>query len=881
MKLRIILFILFVLPLVVKGQSDVIFYSEAPMYVGYGTNTSGESASTALYVSGSAKFANNAAIKQKGRTELTGDFVNAKDPDVDNAAGTKNLFIDKASGDNEKTGIIAFIGRGEEYEPGKYKATLQRIYGAVPNGYSGTFDFTKQKTVNWINFPSISVEKGGVPVNINDDWRDVGYVAVDLTAAISVDYLNAKGGNRFAVNSSYDNSVGGDPRILNSGHARIYNTYSDMTQTDLATYSQVNLKMYKYDGDAVIDDDGAFNNSGSVPVAETQTFGKTLRNTEGWNYLTGFTPPFKGMGADYMFYHTLVKPNWSSITSAEGPIVDPFYRLATGVGYFTSMEVSHNDHDFINERWDFDGNGGATGIHDSRRARGGYVFNRLTFQDYLSKPTGYMDQFSRFLYDEAEHSGGGNDKFGRPIDGLRLAKFIEKDKEGVLRDRSRYDLMEDEKFNTESVVVKLTAGLNFLGNPFMAPISLNPLLGFDAEGNETYTDSQMSAGVGMDLFTPAGAANNVMISSKTITDVRAKYWLINEASIKYDDQSDLYLYKAKYDYISRNGATLAIEVGQNNEDPSGSGSGATLNGIKPLEYRIAPMQMFCLQASRPVNIKLDMSLCAFGETHYLKSAEAATTGSSIMRDWFVIEARNKKENAADRTSVVFRDDAKPQYTNDSYDTRKGLSKEIEEFIPEYNGKKTKTKYMGSTGIVYTKSSDGENLLGNAVPGTTKELALFFIPPSTTQEITLRFYGLENVESVSNVWLIDRYLNNKTTKLSPGDEYTFVSDAADANNAVDNNRFILRFYDSDNDIIKEDENPITCYYNTSVLYLSGLNEDDIDSNVQIYDLQGRLIGKTKINNAPSMEYLKPLSLGTYIVKITGKRNYTTKFVNLKN
>jgi hypothetical protein len=91
---------------------------------------------------------------------------------------------------------------------------------------------------------------------------------------------------------------------------------------------------------------------------------------------------------------------------------------------------------------------------------------------------------------------------------------------------------------------------------------------------------------------------------------------------------------------------------------------------------------------------------------------------------------------------------------------------------------------------------------------------------------------------------------------------------------------LRFYDTGEDIVKEDA-PITCYYNTSVLHVSGLNENDIDSSVQIFDMQGRLMGKTKVNSYPSMEYVKPLSLGTYIVKIAGNRNFTTKFVNLQN
>jgi hypothetical protein len=134
-------------------------------------------------------------------------------------------------------------------------------------------------------------------------------------------------------------------------------------------------------------------------------------------------------------------------------------------------------------------------------------------------------------------------------------------------------------------------------------------------------------------------------------------------------------------------------------------------------------------------------------------------------------------------------------------------------------------------------------------------------------------------TVPNVWLIDRYENNKTVKLTPGYSYEFTLGPSDLK-SVEENRFILRFYETGEDIVKEDA-PITCYYNTSVLHISGLNENDIDSNVQIYDMQGRLMGKTRVNNYPSMEYVKPLSLGTYIVKITGKRNFTTKFVNLQN
>ncbi len=74
-----------------------------------------------------------------------------------------------------------------------------------------------------------------------------------------------------------------------------------------------------------------------------------------WNRLIGFSPPFKELAADYMFYHVLTKPNGSSVTSGTGPIVDPYYKMQAGYGYFTTMEMSHGDHiDNINERWDFE-----------------------------------------------------------------------------------------------------------------------------------------------------------------------------------------------------------------------------------------------------------------------------------------------------------------------------------------------------------------------------------------------------------------------------------------------------------------------------------------------------------------------------------------------
>lgn len=882
MKLRLILVVLLMLPLFVNGQSGVVFYSKAPVYVQYRAGesaaTKGESSSTTLYISGSAKFVNGSAVAQKGRTEITQDFINGKDP-TDTDTGNRNLFIGKTGGDDEKTGVVAFIGKGaEEQDPAdgniiKNRATLQRIYGMLPTTTASPTSIAEQKTVNWINFPTITIEKG-LPTHSADDWRDVGYLMVDTTAALSVDYVRAKRGDRFAVNASYNAT---NPRVMNSGHARILNTASD---TDVPTYSQLNLKLYKYNGSGPANDDGAFNETGGVggkpiPAPATYLSGNgTLRNIDGWNYLTGITTPFTEMGADYMFYNALAKPNQVSMTSSKGPIVDPFYKLQNGEGYFMSMEVSHNDFEEINERWNFP-NGP---ILSTNRARGGYVLNRMVYTEYLSVPGGPMDNFSRFYTNLTAFNNTDNINGNRPVGGIGNPQFMEIDPEdNILKDRTRYEQLLNEKFNTAQteVVVSLKQGLNFLGNPFMVPISLNPLLGYQADGQSMgIPDIDFEDGVNMPIFTPAGDPDVTVSSVSSDANIRSKYWLMNEALIKYDDTNDLFLYKTKYDFISRDGATITTGI---NNVP-----GTVLHGITPLEYRIAPMQMFCLQASTDVDIKLDMTqLSAFGKTNFVKSARAVdSSNDQLLNDWFVIEAVSSKDNTSDRASVIFRERASTKYHQDPFDTRKGLTAKIEEYVPEYNGHKTRTKLEASTGIVYTKSTDGEKLLGNAVPGTVKEMALYFIPPTTTQEVTLKFHGLENVHAVAGVWLIDRALNNKKTRIYPGDEYTFVSEASDAKSADTDSRFILHYYDSVDEVITGDDDPISCYYASSYLYIKGLNQDDMGSDVQIYDMQGRLMGKTKVSDT-SMQYFKPLSVGTYIVKITGKRNHTTKFVNLKN
>lgn len=858
MKLQLGLVILLFLPLLMKGQStpeSTVFYSKGKMHVKFRAGTGDDidgskSKSTTLYVKGSAEFADGSGIIQLGRTELTGDFINGKDPDATGVdVDYLNLFKDPTATAN--AGVIAFIGKDNKQTIRRSDALLALQKGS-------------QKNKNYITFPTLRIEK---TTTAGLDPRTYGFVAVDSSAAVVVNNLvaplnagNTLGTSRFVVEGGYD---GTNFQKLNMGQALIVNDGEiDDTDvnTDLVGYSQVNLTMYKYNGAA--DDDGAHFNADHT----VQNRGaNTLRNADNKNYLTGFTPPFKEMGNDYLMYHVLMKPDQTSLTSGKGTITDPNYKMKAGLGYFMTMDLTDYDNDIIDYRWS-DPLLTSLRIKAANRARGKFEFSRRLLAEHfngggVANPgsTDYMKDFTRFTANTGDVKVGGWS--------------------GIYKDwpdfgRDKIELIDTEKFSVDDVTIGLEPGLNFLGNPFMAPISLNPLLGLGYNNVATVDDSKY-AGVDaatnfIDVSELFGTGVKASLDHNTTDNIiRSKYWVVNTALIHYSAYK--YHMTVNYDYISAQAGSTP--VGGSVED----NSRVIAN---PASFLIAPMQMFILQTNKAFDIKLSPKLRTFGTTRFLKNA--TTTDTSLLSDFFVVEVASTLDKTADRTAIVLRDKAQMD-SKDLYDTSKSFTKSITQPDAETKSSSTKSEAVvypeeGSS-YVYTKSSDGIGMLGNAVPLNVKELALYVTPPATQQTMKLNFINLENVTAVSNVWLIDKYENNKTVKLTPGYVYEYSSGPSDLKDVAEN-RFILRFYGDNEDIVKE-ESPITCYYNTSILHILGLNENDLDSSLQIFDMQGRLVGKTTINNYPSFEYPKSLSLGTYIVKISGKRNFTAKFVNLQN
>lgn len=370
----------------------------------------------------------------------------------------------------------------------------------------------------------------------------------------------------------------------------------------------------------------------------------------------------------------------------------------------------------------------------------------------------------------------------------------------------------------------------FLANPFMAPIDLADI-----------------------VTTNGGSAFGLQIGDDFDTnEIRNKFWILSESALDYNPYAQQNFYKLHY----YSNALL--------------GSTAFLGQPTSTQYYIAPMQVFVVQMGALASA--GNSKFTFDTSKLGHSIVYATKNSREIVDELLIQVVNEDTSAEDRHAIVLSDKATAK-SGDLIDDRKD---DLSYTFSTNVGNITEQR----EGAVYTKSSNDIAMRTNAVPRDTKQLALYVSPTKTSQRMVLRPYRTESLQSAEGVWLEDKILNT-VTHLTPGVEYAFES-TVDTDERAQENRFVLHFAKvAEDDWYEETESPIASHYNNPSLYIRNLNNDDINSNVEIFDLQGRLVGKTRITAPGTMTYPLPLASGTYIVKITGKRNYTSKFLSTQN
>lgn len=521
-------------------------------------------------------------------------------------------------------------------------------------------------------------------------------------------------------------------------------------------------------------------------------------------YLTGLASPFEQLGNDYTFYQVTIDPKGANISHNSKPLTNPLAILKAGRGYFFAQEVSQYEYNDISSNW---------GSADNDRFRGGYTFGRMLFQANSTAGTGANKKTGFSQYTTSTIS---------------------------------------ERFNTSDVIVDLVQGINFVGNPFMAPIDLADIV--DPTINNRYTEVQSTAG--SEVFNLTDFDVKTIYSASNTggnVGIRPRFWIPQDGTVEADNPAspNLYTYKIKYYDAAASGGTLGLE------------------GTEVDDFKIAPLQVFCLQANGATTITLKPSI------RTLTSKKPLVRSSSGGRvDEILLQAVNLETGAEDRMSVVLRDNA--QLGSDDYDASKGLADVL---LAGETSTKVASKDL-IDGLIYTKNAAGKALLTNGIPTDTKELAVYITTPATeSQRMVIKPYRLNTLNSINKVWLEDRY-EGKTVELTENTEYEFVSSPLSEDAAADN-RFVLRFAKND-EITPIDPNAeLSCYYINSTLYIKGLNDKDVNSVVYVYDMLGRLLMQKTITTVPTMTYPKSLPTGTYVVKIAGNRNHTTKIASLQN
>lgn len=532
--------------------------------------------------------------------------------------------------------------------------------------------------------------------------------------------------------------------------------------------------------------------------------------------LIPFASPFEQLAIDYTFYQVVFEPNGSDLSSGDGPHLEPDYIMTPGKGYLLAQEVSNFWYDSVYNKWN---------VEEDYRYQGKYEFSRKLFNYYsttqnANKKPGY----SQF---------GDNE----------IAEY----------------------FNTKDVTINLEYGFNFVGNPYMAPLSLKSLIVDESNPTAEFFDADFAyyGDANSAIKTPVRASVSSIEENGNRNLIHARYYVPHTGYIYYKAPENewaghWYYYGMKYYASQKQGDTNALKYLENT-------------------HTIAPMGVFGLSAGEAMQITLKRpteDVLVDNNIAFSPKSVGAQRGPNEL----LIQAIDNNYDTEDRLCLVFTDKGiaeEPALMN----VRKTISKAYDE-----DG-----QFELPTGLIYTKSiRSGEAMLTNFVSEDIEQMAMYIVPPTAgkARNITLKPYRMETLDRILNVWVEDRLDGSIKELTEDGLDYTIpVSAAATSTDNLDY-RFILHFKEPKGggvDPINPGENKgLLVYYNTSTLYIKNLLDIDTNSVVEIYDMQGRLISKFKISQEDVLNqeklYSRSLAQGAYIVKITGKRNYTTKFVS---
>jgi hypothetical protein len=233
------------------------------------------------------------------------------------------------------------------------------------------------------------------------------------------------------------------------------------------------------------------------------------------------------------------------------------------------------------------------------------------------------------------------------------------------------------------------------------------------------------------------------------------------------------------------------------------------------------------------------------------TGEQAPSSSSGFENQIRLTMNPEDNNLVyDRIAIGLRPDA--TFGNDNYDAEKIFNN-------------TDHGYQ-----LYTMSSSLTKLSINGLPHDAPNVDVYLKPAIINSSYILRAADLETL-STEGAWLED-LITKEVVDLFVTNEYKFETTPNDPER-----RFILHFK-KPSDIGGDGDNGINSYYYDGNVFVKNLTEDDLNSLVTIYDVQGRIIkDRVLIDAYPTLKIPVDLIGGVYVTQIKGTRNLASKFV----
>ncbi len=347
--------------------------------------------------------------------------------------------------------------------------------------------------------------------------------------------------------------------------------------------------------------------------------------------------------------------------------------------------------------------------------------------------------------------------------------------------------------------------------------------GFNYVGNPYTSPIDMSSFV-QETATPDNWGVSRNSNPASTADMRNSYYVMSGGTGSYDPSTSKFTFKTSF--------LLGQQVG------------STIDG-----NIIPPMQMFVVgkNFNTPTTFKIPASARTHGISFFLRNDPEIV-------DEILLESVDEDSKAFDRLCIVFRDNASLS-GDDPYDASKIFNN------------------SGGVSQIYTKTAENKNMTTNVISPQTSSLPLYLNPSAEKKSVTLNASRLESLHSVQHLYLEDKK-EGKTVDLLNYPSYTFVTNPGDLSD-----RFLLYFtqktISSINDITVTENLQVS--YSDGTLRVNGLTANEKGSNLILFNTQGINLLSKVIDQAPTSEIPVSLSPGIYIVKISGKNNYTSKIL----